>query len=377
MKRHIIFCIAALALASCAGNGSRPFEDYSDIYTPEYATGFRILGAKGSRSTVIVTGTPWQGSAEEETMLFISRDGEKAPEGFTGEVVNGDAERIVCMSSTYVAMLDFLGELRRVCAVSGKQFISNEAVRNDPGMPDVGYDSGTDYETLLASGPDIVLLYGVNGKSQAEAKLRELGIPFAYIGEYLEESPLGKAEWLVVIAEIAGVRGKGEKMFAGIPERYQELRHLAAEAGERPKVMVNAPYGDSWFMSPADSYIGQLIRDAGGDYVYTGLSDNKTRTVETEQAYALMCGSDIWLNAGNATTLGELVSYLPGFADTPPVVNGKVFNNNLRLTPGGGNDFWESGVVHPDLILADLIRIFHPGLLPEGGFEYYRKLEQD
>lgn len=148
---------------------------------------------KGGKATLLKVFNPWQGAENTETMLFIARNGEKAPAGFTGQTVEAGAKRIVCMSSTYVAMLDALGQADRVTGVSGRDYITNTYVTTHPdAVADVGFDGNVDYELLLAQRPDLVLLFGVSGASGMEPKLREMGIPFVYIGEYLEESRSAK-----------------------------------------------------------------------------------------------------------------------------------------------------------------------------------------
>ena len=171
-------------------------------------------------------------------------------------------------------MLDALGQVDRVVGVSGRNYISNKYVTTHPeAVADIGFDGNIDYELLLAQRPDLVLLFGVSGASGMESKLLEMGIPFCYIGEYLEESPLGKAEWLVAIAEITDSREKGEAVFEPVPERYDALRaKVAAATSKHPKVMINTPYAGSWFMASTESYVARLIADAGGCLLYTSPS---------------------------------------------------------------------------------------------------------
>lgn len=356
--------------------GAEAFEatGLEEITIPESVTTIESSGAEGMKSTILKTYAPWQGAEGEETQLFIARNGEQAPADFPGQVLDGDARRIVCMSSTYIAMLDALGEPQRVVGVSGIDYISNPYVASHKEqIGDVGYDGNMNYERLLSLSPDIVLLFGVSGASAMEPKLRELGIPYAYMGEYLEQSPLGKAEWLVAVAEIAGMRERGEEVFREIPLRYDSLKTLAAKAERKPVVMLNTPYGDSWLMAPPSSYVARLIADAGGQYVYTQDTGNQSRPIDTEEAYRLAEMSDCWINVGSAASLKELAEIVPKFMDTRPVREGRVYNNNRRTNPSGGNDYWESGVIHPDLILQDLIRIFHPELT-DAEPTYYRKL---
>ncbi len=154
------------------------------------------------------------------------------------------------MSSTHIAMLDAIGEVRCITGVSGIDYISNPDIqaRRDS-IGDVGYEGNINYESaaLARSRPRSAL--GVNGASAMESKLEELDIPFMYVGDYLEESPLGKAEWMVVLSEVTGKREKGEKAFAAIPVRYNALKKKVADSTlGTPSVMLNVPYGDSWFM---------------------------------------------------------------------------------------------------------------------------------
>lgn len=368
---------AVLFVAAC-GEQRVGLEEFSQkVYAPRYAGGFEIVGAEGHASTILLSHNPWQGAEDVQTALFIAREGEQPPAGFAGQVLRERAERIVCMSSTHVALLDAVGAVQSVVGVSGIDFVTNEYVAaNRDKVRDVGYDNSVDYEMVVALDPDVVLLYGVTGASVMESKLRELGIPFAYIGEYVEEVPLGKTEWMVAIGEIVGRRAEAEQLFNQIPERYDALREMAAAAATpKPKVMINTPYADSWFMASATSYVARLIADAGGDYIYKKNTLNSSLPIDLEEAAVLASQADVWINAGSVATLEDMRAEYPKFADMRCVEQGQIFNFDRRMSPRGGNDYWESGVVRPDVVLRDLIKIFHPELMEGEEFFYYRKLE--
>ena len=376
LKNLSLILLLVLTFTGCHDKSSKLADFNRTAYTPEYASGFNIKGADSRKSVLVTVTNPWQGADSITTCLFIARDGEAAPEDFTGQVLNGNAGRIVCMSSTHIAMLDAIGETGRVVGVSGIDYISNpdiQARRDSVG--DVGYEGNINYELLLSLDPDLVLLYGVNGASSMEGKLKELNIPFMYVGDYLEESPLGKAEWLVALSEVVGKRAKGEKVFADIPIRYNALKQKVSGAVlDAPSVMLNTPYGDSWFMPSTENYAVRLITDAGGDYIYKKNTGNSSTPIDLEEAYLLASEADMWLNVGMANTLDELKAACPKFADTRCVRNGYVYNNNARTNAAGGNDYYESAVVNPDLLLRDLVKIFHPELVEED-FVYYKQLK--
>ena len=364
-------------LLSCSGQKSDTLSDFSEtLYTPSEASGFSISGKDGSESTLLTVSNPWQGADSVSSRLLIARAGDEAPLAFDGTILDGEARRIATTSSTHIAMLDALGAADRVVAVSGIGYITNpEIQKRRDRIADIGYEGNFNYEALLAADPDIVLLYGVNGANSMESKLRELDIPYIYIGDYLEESPLGKAEWIVPIAEIIGNRKKGEETFTAIADRYNGLRKKVAETViDAPSVMLNVPYGDSWFMPSADSYMARLIADAGGDYIYKRKTGNSSLPIDLEEAYKLASEADFWLNTDQMTSLSTLAAKCPKFTDTRVFRNGYVYNNTLRANAAGGNDFYESGITNPDIILRDLVGIFHPELVKED-LVYYKKLK--
>ncbi|MDD3038663.1 ABC transporter substrate-binding protein [Bacteroides sp.] len=371
----IFSLLSALCLMGCiSGNKTTPKAFNQEIYTPQYASGFKILGAENTRSTMIQITNPWQGAKDVKMSYFISRNGELPPKGFTGLAIPAGAKRIVCMASAYIAMLDILEQTDRIVGVSGINFISNPYVlAHKDSIQDMGPEMN--YELLIGLKPDVVLLYGIGDAQTAITdKLKELSIPSMYFGEYLEESPLGKAEWLVVMSELTNSREKGIKIFQEIPKRYQALKKLTESVEQRPTTMFNTPWNDTWVMPSTQSYMAQLVTDAGADYIYKENTSNSSVPIGLETAYGLIQKADYWINVGSPSTLGELKAMNPKFADAKAVREKTVYNNNLRLTPAGGNDYWESAVVHPDIVLRDLIHIFHPELISDSTY-YYRHLE--
>lgn len=322
MKKTVYFILlsAATFLISCASN-TTGIDAYTEtLYKPSYASGFEIVGAEGRQITLLKVFNPWQGAENTETTLFIVRNGEKIPAGFTGQVVKAGARRIVCLSSTYVAMLDALGQVDRVVGVSGRNYISDKYVTTHPeAVADIGFDGNIDYELLLAQRPDLVLLFGVSGASGMESKLLEMGIPFCYIGRVPRRvaARQGRMGW-VAIAEITDSRRKRRSSLrAGSRTLRCAPGKVAAATSKHPKVMINTPYAGSWFMASTESYVARLIADAGGDYIYKKNTSNRSLPIDLEEAYMLTAQADMWLNAGSAASLGELKSQLPEILQTP------------------------------------------------------------
>lgn len=379
-KNIAIAIIGAFLLVGC--NAGRESFDVSrfteEVYTPTYAKGFTIRHSAEDGATLITVQNPWQGAEGVEKMLLIDPRGKfRTATNANLQRIEGEAARIVCLSSSHIAMLDALGQTERVVGVSGIDFITNDYIlKNRDLIGDVGYDNNMNYELLIALDADIVLLYGVEAENSIERKLYELGIPYLYIGEYVEQSPLGKAEWLITVAEITGQRAEGIAQFKLIEQNYNSLlgrvaQHIANQP--RPRVMINTPYRDSWVLPPQHSYITTLVSDAGGDCYTSPGNGTASQPIDIEQALIYTESADLWINVGGCNSLRELTDQNPRFAATAVVTKGLVYNNNARRTPQGGSDFWESGVVRPDLILKDLTTIFHPDVMGEEHTLYYYK----
>ena len=364
MKRFGIIAAAFLTFAvmfpACRQNAGDSIFD-TVYYRPAFAGGFEITGMKDSCSRVIRVLSSWQEDSGHVRELFIARNGEIPPEGFAGQVLKDSAMRIAAMSSSHIALLDLIGETDRVKAVSGMRFISNRNIlsRKDS-IADIGNEADADLESLVSTRPDIVLLYGIRSSSALEGRLANLGIPFIYIGEYLETDPLGRAEWVVALSEITGCAKKGIKAFNRIAARYMALKSCLPEESSRPEVMLNIPYGDIWYMAPVNSAMTNLVRDAGAGYVFKENTTSRSVPIDMEEAFILTSAADFWLNAGTPESFSQFLENHPEFAGTGCVSGKRVYSCDKRSTAGGGSDFWETGPARPDLVLEDLIRIFHP-----------------
>lgn len=357
------------------GDGSQPLR-LERVYAPEYARGFSVERTPGG-STLLKVLTEWSGDMRSETSLFIRRGGEEPPRGFAGEVLEGEAQRIVCLSASYVAMLGAIGCSDRIVGVSGLDFISNEDVlrRAAAGrVKDIGYDFNLDYEIIAALRPDVVLIYGIGGENRGLTdKLSELGVKYCYISDYLEQHPLAKAEWIVAVGEICGRGAEARDYFAVVRDDYLSL--CGRDYADTPEVMFNTPYKDVWYMPDDKNYIVRFVEDAGGRYAYAN-SSGRSLPVSAEEAYVYADRADVWLNPGMCDSLDDLVAANPRFAGVKPVRAGRVYNCNRRRTAGGGSDFWESGVVMPHVVLRDLIWVLHPEAA-DSGYEpyFYKRLE--
>ena len=206
-------------------------------------------------------------------------------------------------------------------------------------------------------------------------KLGQLGIPAVFCGEYLEPHPLGKAEWIRFFSLFYEKEDQAASFFEDIDSAYNTLAHLTSELSSRPRVLSGLPWKDTWYMAGGESFAAKLMEDAGGDYLWKDNPSTQAVPLDLESVYLRAVDADIWINPGAARSLEDIMELDERFGDLKVQKSAQVFNNDARSNAAGGNDYWESATVRPDLVLADLIGVFHPGLLTDHRFVYYRQLK--
>jgi iron complex transport system substrate-binding protein len=190
----------------------------------------------------------------------------------------------------------------------------------------------------------------------------------------METSPLGKAEWVKVMAALLNKEQLANQKFNAVSKKYNELEAAVDKAEEKPLVINNLPYKGAWFVPGGGSFTANFLRDAQADYPWFDNSSTGGLRKGFESVYKVGLHADVWLNPGAAKSKEEILAKDSRFKDFKSFQNGAIYNNNRRMSPAGGNDFWESGVVHPEIILADLIKIFHPNILPGHELYYYQQI---
>lgn len=275
-------------------------------------------------------------------------------------VLKSPLKNIVCMSSSSVAALCAVGADSVIAGVSGLDYLSEPIVHKraeDGDVHDVGYENALDYEMLMRMAPDLVVTYTV-GESEPPylTRLRTLGLPVFVIYDHLEEHPLARAEYVRLFGALTGRLDKADTFFENVSDRYISLCSGTDEAPVR--VLMNIPYADSWYIPGRDSYMSRLINDAGG-LVLGAEKGSASERITIEDAFRLSQQADLWLCPGYCRTREQLEAIHHLFPHFGPIARKQPIYNNIRkVNAYGGNDFWESGAIRPDLILEDLSVIF-------------------
>ncbi|MFW5820286.1 MAG: ABC transporter substrate-binding protein [Bacteroidota bacterium] len=374
MKDLFLFIILSVLFSSCSVSEKQE----NRITDNEYAEKFHIQKHKGFK--IIRIYDPWQRSGGEELIYILARDAEKLPDSLRNfPLIPIPVSNVVVFSTTHIGFIHALEETEGISGVSGLKYVCDDLVnqrKKEKKVFDVGFPPSVDYERLIALSPDVVFLYGIESSvTGISARLRQAGIPVFMIAEYLEPHPLGKLEWIRVFGQFYDKEEQAEFVFEKSKNEYERMRMTVDKNREKPSVLVGLPWKNTWHLAGGESYTAKLIRDAGGNYLWSENMSMENIPLSLEAVLTRAMRADVWINSGGASSLREITGIDHRFTLLKVFQDGEVYNNDAMKCIGGGNPYWEKGVVEPHLILKDLIKIFYPDILPEHDFAYYRKLE--
>ncbi|WP_168582796.1 ABC transporter substrate-binding protein [Gephyromycinifex aptenodytis] len=346
------------------------FEDATNI-SVEYKKSYKV---------VTVT-QPSPGAAPESYVFVQCGAPEPSLEGELAKAtkVSVPVKKVAAGSTTQVPAYELLDRMGVLVAVSSAEKLAEgpakDAVDSGQIQSIKNANGEVNVEKLASLAPDV---YVTSGTASAEnAKIAELKIPVIADAEWLEKTALGRAEWTKFKAILLNREKQANEVYGKIKADYQSVATKAQGVTERPTVLLGAMSKGTWYASAADSYLANEIKDAGGEYVLKDVAGVGTKPLDLEVVLAKGAKAQYWIGATHSErweSLAEPIKDDPRLGKLTPVQNGDVWTFSKKLTPGGGNDYWQSGVVRPDLVLADLVAILHPELMPNHEFTYYEQV---
>ncbi len=374
----ISFC--CLLIVACGTSGQKnKWDNYSpDRHKIHKAGRFSLDTMNGY--TVLRIFNPWQGAKNVTQVYYLLKRGCDIPAGAdSSAVIYVPVKSIVCMSTTHIAMISALGEEHSIKGVSGKEFIFSEAVIKNAAMgmvEDVGYEANLNKELILKISPDLIMMYGIGSESSGYlGNINEVGLKVLFNADYLEADPLGKAEWIKLFGALYCKENLADSIYESEVMSYNTIKsYVEKNITERPKVLLGLPFKDTWYISPGNSYMSSLVKDAGGDYLWQDSESTVSMPLGIENVYLRGMDAEFWLNTGSAEKREQISIIDERLADLPCFKAGNLFNNNKRVSPSGGNDYWECGSVYPHLVLKDIATILHPDLFSDHDLFFYQKL---
>ena len=339
-----------------------------------YAKGFDVF--YGDNYKIVVVYNPWKEGEMQQIYYLVGNKEVETPNDGLKVVV--PVENIAISSCTHVEFLNLLGEINSVAGVCTPHLIYNDDIRKryaDGKIQSLGDAHNVNIEQLVHLRPDIYIAASYNQQDEQAKRLQQSGVKLVFNNEWTEQSLLARAEWIKFVAAFYNKEQLADSIFSGIEKDYIEASRIAQAVENKPTVMAGGNFKGTWYMPSGASYMGRLFANAGADYFYKNdSSTNASLALNFETVLGNFHDVDVWLNAPT-TSMSALMQMDERHGLFRAAREGRVFGFYARTLPDGANDFWESAVARPDLVLKDLIWALHPYLLPNYEPIYIIKLK--
>lgn len=372
MKQLIGFVLVSLLLLSCGGRTAH-FIGSGDSLKFKYATLPSVVEYDGY--TVVTLNNPWKAGKELHTYVLVPRDVEVPFHLPKGTVIRTPLERVVVFTTVHSSLMMALGCIDKIAGVADLKYIKIPWVQQQAKagkIADCGDGMNPLIEKIIDLHPDAILISPFEN-SGGYGKLEEIDIPLFECAEYMEISPLARAEWMRIYGLLFGCQEKADKLFAEVDKNYNNLKKQAQDAGVGRTVLFDKIIGNSvWYVPGGRSTMGQMIQDAGGQYLWADDNHSGSLPLPFESVLVKALDADVWMlryDSDKPMKLQQLLAEQEGYSQFEAYQTGEVYGCNVRTSL-----FYEEAPFRPDRLLSDFIQIMHPGIKPATPLKYYQKL---
>ncbi len=380
-KKIFLFFVSIIMLSGCKNNSSNNQNGTfkGDIISLKYAHGFSIIDMGTYK--ILEIKNPWPKSAKTFRYAVI-------PQGTISTININKTEfdavlpipikKIVVTSTTHIPATELLGTEETLIGFPGLNYISSEKTRQriDNGfVRNLGNNESINTEVLLELNPDVVIGFGIDGNNKAFETIKKSNIPVIYNGDWVESSPLAKAEWIKFFGLLYNKEKKADSIFNTIEKNYLDAKQLASNVQNRPTILSGAMHNDIWYLPNGNSTEAQLLKDANTNYLWKDSKGTGSLSLNFETVFAKAKDADIWLNPSNYVSLDALKKNNSHNTMFKAFQTKNIYSFTNTTGKTGSVLYYELGMTRPDIVLKDLIKICHPELLENYQPYFFKKLE--
>jgi len=370
-----LFIFTLLAVTSCKNEpAATSVQTVKTANSIKYAKGLQVY--KYSGITVVKVTQPWPDATDGFTYV-MQQKGTIVPDSLKKyTVVQVPLKSIVVTSTTHIPSLEMLGVENTLTGFPGTDYISSEKTRaliNSGKVKEAGASESLNTEVMLDLNPDAVVAFSINSSNKALNTLEQSGMKVLYNGDWTEQSPLGKAEWIKFFGVLYGMDDKANELFSKIEKDYNDA--LAQKVSNKPTAMAGALYQDQWYMPQGGSWGALFLKDAGANYLWADTEGTGSLGLSFENVLDKAQNADVWIGPSQFTSLKEMTDANPHYSQFKSFKNKQVYSYSNKKGATGGLIYFELAPNRPDLVLKDLISIFHPEMLPGYQLQFFEKLK--
>jgi iron complex transport system substrate-binding protein len=362
--------------------GCKQKREYSDANNTsfkneiEYAKGFEVYKHKGF--TILKVTNPWPEAKTHFTYILKQKNGIVPDSLEQYPVISVPIHSIIATSTTHIPSLEMLGVESSLAGFPSTDYISSEKTRKrvDSGkVREVGKNENLNTEVIIDMAPDLIVGFGLNSNNPSLENLQKSGLKVIFNGDWTEQSPLGKAEWIKFFGALYGLDSKANSIFSEIEKEYNTTLALAKNATKKPTALSGAMFQDQWYVPQGESWASIFLKDAQANYLWADTKGTGGLSLPFEVVLEKAQKAEFWIAPGDFSSLKQMSDSNPHYSQFDSFKNKKVYSYALNKGAKGGILYFEVSPTRPDWVLKDLIKIFHPELLPNHKLFFFQKLE--
>ncbi len=337
----------------------------------KYAKGFDIQHFKNY--TKLIIKAPYPNS--KETFEFKLTHSKTTTSLNT---IQTPIKSIVVTSTTHIPMLELLNVEDKLVGFPNTNFVSSKKTRNlisKGKIKDLGNEENINTELLLDLNPDVVIGFSLNSNNKMFSVIEKLGIPVLLNGDWLEETPLGRAEWIKFFGTLFEKEKLADSIFNNIEKDYSEAKNIAAKAHNRPTILSGGLFKDIWNLPAGESFAAVFFKDANTNYLWKNSKGKGSLSLNIENVFLKGKDAEIWVSPSFHTSLSNLKEANAVYSEFKAFQSNEVYSYMNTKGETGGIIYFELSPTRPDLVLKDIIKIAHPELLPDYNFTFFEKLK--
>ncbi|WP_299314562.1 ABC transporter substrate-binding protein [uncultured Aquimarina sp.] len=341
----------------------------------DYATGFTIQNHETYKEISITS--PWPDAKSTFTYILYPKGSGKPTINSKASYIETPVDKTVVTSTTDIPMLEYLKLENKLIGFPHSDYISSEKTRTliDNGtIVELGNNGHLNTELTLELAPELIIGYSATGDIKTYDLLEKTGIPVVMNGSWMEQHPLGRAEWIKFVAAFYNKEKEADSIFKKIEKDYNDAASLANNAATTPTVVSGNMFKDVWHVPGGNSYVAKFLKDANTNYLWAETKKTGSIALNFESVLEKAQNAEFWIGSGSSKSLEELKGKNNRYTFFEAFKNKTVYSSTLKTGAKGGLVYYELGPMRPDLILKDIIQITHPELLTDYEPYFFEKL---
>ena len=372
----IVLIASLLAIVSCKKEAQRAVLKSASAKIT-HAKGFDIVEEKGNKKLIIKSA--YQNATEDATYPLSKKIPSTALANTKLNTIQIPVKNIVVTSTTHIPMVELLQSENAIVGFPHGQYVSSERTRKllDAGkIAEIGKENSLNTEILLDLQPELVVGFSVTSPNKSLTTLQKAGINVIYNGDWLEETPLGKAEWIKFFGVLFDKEKQADSIFKAIETNYVNAKKTALLGLQKPTVLSGAIMSkDIWNLPAGESFVAQFLKDANLTYLWKDTKGKGSLSLSFESVFDKGANADIWIAPGYFTSKKQLLESNALYAKFKAFQDDNIYTPTTKKGKSGGVLYYELATTRPDLVLKDLIKITNPALLPDYELVFFEKMK--